>query len=138
MLTTITTTVECGEDFDFRLQAWLDACKKEVLDKQTNADWQRQFGKDYCHLEVDEGTLKPNAKFIRIWNVINAGGSRSAWAFVAKADGENKGMGKWKAGDIFKPATWKAPAKHARGNIFDTANGPTCNVVQWTGPSYLR
>jgi hypothetical protein len=26
-------------------------------------------------------------------------------------------------GDIYKPASWKAPAKHVRGNIFDTTNG---------------
>lgn len=26
-------------------------------------------------------------------------------------------------GDIMKPATWRAPAKHARGNIFSAQNG---------------
>lgn len=26
-------------------------------------------------------------------------------------------------GEIFKPASWKAPAKHARGNIFDEDHG---------------
>lgn len=26
-------------------------------------------------------------------------------------------------GDIFKPASFKAPAKHARGNIYDADNG---------------
>lgn len=26
-------------------------------------------------------------------------------------------------GDIFKPATWRAPAKHARGNVLSDENG---------------
>jgi hypothetical protein len=26
-------------------------------------------------------------------------------------------------GDILKPASWKAPAKHARGNVFDPDHG---------------
>lgn len=38
-------------------------------------------------------------------------------------------------GDVLKPATWKAPAKHARGNIYDEANG--LKHVNWTGPAYL-
>ena len=39
-------------------------------------------------------------------------------------------------GDVLKPASWKAPAKHARGNIFDVKNG-----LDWMGPhgpAYLR
>jgi hypothetical protein len=137
MLTTITQIVECGEDFDFRLKAWMDACEIEVLEKQVNADWRQQFNTDYCHLKIDEGTLKPNAKFVRIWTVINGSGGMSAWAFVAKGDGENQTLGKWKAGDIFKPASYRAPARHARGNIFQTSNGSTCGITRWTGPNYL-
>ena len=39
-------------------------------------------------------------------------------------------------GDVLKPATYKAPAKHARGNIFDVDNGlRTCNHF---GPGYLK
>jgi hypothetical protein len=39
-------------------------------------------------------------------------------------------------GDILKAASWKTPAKHARGNIFDSKNG-----LGWMGeygPAYLR
>ena len=28
-----------------------------------------------------------------------------------------------KNGDVLKPASWQAPAKHARGNIYDDDNG---------------
>jgi len=38
------------------------------------------------------------------------GAKRSVHAFVDRA-----------TGDIFMPASWKAPAKHARGNIFRDA-----------------
>ena len=39
-------------------------------------------------------------------------------------------------GDILKPANWKTPAMHARGNIFDADFG--LSRTQWTGPEYLK
>lgn len=39
-------------------------------------------------------------------------------------------------GDIFKPASWSAPAKHARGNIFAEDNGMGCCGPY--GVAYLR
>jgi hypothetical protein len=38
-----------------------------------------------------------------------------------------------KKGDLLKPATWKAPAKHSRGNIID-------GTAMWGeyGPSYIK
>ena len=39
-------------------------------------------------------------------------------------------------GDVLKPASWSAPAKHARGNIFDDHNGMKYMSVY--GPAYLR
>jgi hypothetical protein len=46
-------------------------------------------------------------------------------------DGVNQGV-PVKKGDLLKPASWKAPAKHSRGNIFDGTD-------KWTfyGPDYL-
>jgi hypothetical protein len=37
-----------------------------------------------------------------------------------------------KKGDLMKPASWRAPAKHSRGNIFD-------GTAKWShyGPTYL-
>ena len=49
----------------------------------------------------------------------------SVWAFVDMT-----------TGDILKPASWKAPAKHARGNILDGKMG-----MGWMtpyGPAYLK
>ena len=39
-------------------------------------------------------------------------------------------------GDVLKPASWKAPAKHPRGNIFDEWNG--LKYVNHFGPQYLK
>lgn len=49
----------------------------------------------------------------------------SAWAFIDTTNG-----------DILKPASWKAPAKHARGNIWDEHKGQ--GSVTYYGPVYLR
>ena len=53
------------------------------------------------------------------------------WGFIAKTDGVHKGI-PHKKGDVFKAAGWRAPAKWARGNIFDGGK-----FYRWTGPNYL-
>lgn len=50
---------------------------------------------------------------------------QSAWCFIDKING-----------DVLKAASWRAPAKHARGNIFDSSNG-LANIGPY-GPAYLR
>ncbi len=56
----------------------------------------------------------------------------SVWGFIANDDGVHKGI-PHKKGDVFKAAGWRAPAKWARGSIFDTNS----NWYSWTGPNYL-
>lgn len=52
----------------------------------------------------------------------------SVWGFVLKEDD-----GKFKAGDILKPASWASPVRNrARGNVFGKY------TISWTGPEYLR
>jgi hypothetical protein len=65
-------------------------------------------------------------KYIRLWD------GTSCWGFISRVDGDLKGS-PIKKGDLLKPATWKSPAKHSRGNIID-------GTTQWTvyGPSYLK
>ena len=55
----------------------------------------------------------------------------SVWGFIANHDGTHKGIPHRK-GDVFKAAGWRAPAKWARGNIFDGGK-----FYRWTGPNYL-
>jgi len=72
-----------------------------------------------------EATLEvmPGRKYARI--VCCYYNSRSAWAFVDM-----------ETGDIYKPAGWNAPAKHARGNIYDATQGMG-QMTQY-GPKYLK
>ena len=72
-------------------------------------------------------SLKPGRKFIKVVE-----GNR-VWGFVAKVDGTHKGLPMLK-GDILKAATWRAPAKHSRGSIFDKEMHKS---FSWTGPNYL-
>ena len=59
------------------------------------------------YIRVDVGN-----KFIRLW-----AGTR-CWGFISRVDGDHKGAPITR-GDLLKPATWRAAAKHARGNIAD-------------------
>ena len=72
-------------------------------------------------LQVDVGR-----KFIRLWK------GTSCWGFISRVDDTLKGA-PIKKGDLLKPATWKAPAKHARGNIID-------GTAKWGvyGPEYIQ
>ena len=71
---------------------------------------------------ADEFTINTRGK--KYVKLINGTG---VWGFVVKEDD-----GKFKKGDILKPASWSAPAKNkARGNIFEEY------TVNWTGPLYL-
>jgi hypothetical protein len=59
-------------------------------------------------LEMSDGR-----RYIRIDSIADGGrGQRSVWAFIDK-----------KTGDILRAAGYKAPAKHARGNLFDAMQG---------------
>ncbi len=73
-------------------------------------------------LELNEAGLV-NYKIIETMN----GRARSVVAFVRKDTGE-----------IFKPAGWSKPAKHARGNINSDQNGMEAVSASGTHIIYLR
>ena len=70
------------------------------------------------------------------------GTNRSVFCFIASEDGNTKTLGPIKRGDVLKAASYKTPAKHARGNIFDEWNGLRGRhgrrLMEWTGPEYLN
>ena len=91
---------------------------------------QENYDERYMGSSVEkklELSLKPGRKFIKVVE-----GSR-VWGFIAKVDGVHKGIPMLK-GDILKAATWRAPAKHSRGSIFDSEMHKS---FSWTGPNYL-
>lgn len=101
-----------------------DALKLYIEGQQhlINEYW-KQMGFTYAppdRVETEEGK-----RYVRVVRQDARGSSRSAMAFVDKT-----------TGDVFKAASWKAPAKHARGNIFDEYNGLKTATAH--GPAYLR
>ena len=72
-------------------------------------------------------SLKRGRKFVKVIE-----GSR-VWGFVSLVDGEHRNAPIF-VGDIMKPASWAAAAKHSRGSIFDAEMHKS---FSWTGPNYL-
>jgi hypothetical protein len=92
----------------------------DSLDEPSKSIRLKMIGEFNSNLDVKSGR-----KFDKI---ISNGG---VWGFVAKSDGELKGI-PHKKGDVFKAAGWRAPAKWARGSIFSDTK-----FYSWTGPDYL-
>lgn len=81
------------------------------------ADWQ-QFRhnilrRKWTEHKIESVTINYGAVFAKL--IVN----EAACAFVALVDGENKKLGAFQAGDIFKEDSWSSPAKHKRGSVFD-------------------
>ena len=93
--------------FDAKLETFLDGVQK------------------LCDAADIDATLHvmPGPKYLRI--VKEWGGQQSVYCFIERA-----------TGDVLKAESWRKPAKHARGNIFDESNGLA--RCKWTGPEYLR
>lgn len=61
--------------------------------------------------------------------------NRGVLAFVALKDNQTKNMGKVKEGEIFKPASFKTPARIARGSVY---NEDMMSCVNRGHVDYLR
>jgi len=124
------------KDFDGALNSFVIGVKK-IIDDYFGS----QFPNTHATIEHDI-LVNYGPRFAKIVNVERERDNprkeiaKSAFAFVAIGDGNNKTLGEWKAGDIFKPASWSTPAKGARGNIFDDDNG--LSKIGPYGPQYLR
>ena len=102
--------------FETALQEWFEGCQKILRDYM-----EKEFPTNPPeHLE-----LKVGPKYAKVSKVRDGMDGGSAWAFVDKTNG-----------DVLKPASWRAPAKHARGNIYDEHKG--LKFIGPYGPAYLR
>jgi hypothetical protein len=110
---------ERRENFEKRLQKFVDVAQRIINDHYMET-WPTKAKEDYDVLEIQEG--KRYAKIVRK-DPRHSGGS--VHCFVDKTNG-----------DILKAASWKAPAKQARGNIFDEDFGAS-TMTQW-GCKYLK
>jgi hypothetical protein len=80
--------------------------------EKVNAERKSYYEKANMPNQYQPLVVEVGNKFIRIWH------GTSCWGFISRVDGDLKGS-PIKKGDLLKAATWKAPAKHARGNIID-------------------
>lgn len=92
-----------------------------ALQERINNHWEDRFPNLIPPIiDIDYGH-----KYARIVKVDQPGGSKSVHCFIDLSNG-----------DILKSASWKAPAKHARGNIFADDKG--MSAVSEYGARYLR
>ena len=71
------------------------------------------YTKNYSNLPIPELKFSRGRRYFKIVN------NHSVVAFVDTTNG-----------DVLKPASWAAPAKHARGNIFNDDNGSSAVTAQ--------
>lgn len=113
-----------------RAQGFIEAVNRIFADANAKAS---EHMRDYHKpLEIRNGRVTGD------WLVLDhvSGGSRSVYCFIRLTAGENRTLGVMKVGDIHKPASFKIPAKHARGNVFSADFGASCAGVY--GVAYLR
>ena len=84
----------------------------------------REKGFKHGYYEISLDRITGRTKYARIVKTTRPGTSRSVHCFVNLENG-----------DILKAASWKAPARHARGNIFDSDR---LKAVGAYGANYLR
>jgi hypothetical protein len=128
----ITPQTATPEQFDTAFDSWL-AGSQQIIDKH----WEDA---KYTHALPPVLKAFRGSRFIRIERcdrgldgIVTVRGS--AHAFIDITGGMIGGVNHAR-GSVLKPASWKAPAKHARGNIFDNSNG--LSNIGWCGPRYLK
>lgn len=107
---------EQSQTFDERLEEYVHGVQKKMNDyfEAKNLSWEPD------KISIDEGR-----RYIRIVKTSMPSKSKSVHSFIDKTNG-----------DVLKSASWKAPAKHARGNIYNNDFGLD-NVNQF-GANYLK
>lgn len=109
-----------SESFDLSLIKYLRALEKKITE---------HYATKFPNLPPDDLEVVDGGKFVKV-NRSRVGGGRSVYCFIAKYDNETKALGKVKCGDLMKAASWRQPAKHARGNIIEDCD----KAVENSGP----
>jgi len=99
-----------------QIQSWVSNEAQPFINKY--------YTSSFPGLRIPELTVKFGQKYAQVWT------GTTIWAFIALSDEVTKAQ---VVGDLLKPASWRAPAKHSRGNILNgtAAYGPY-------GPTYLK
>lgn len=112
--------VNAKKDINKAVEMFVKGAQKKIDD---------HYKKDLPNSEPDILKIQKGKRYIKVVQTRRGQKGGSVWAFVDAQEGNT-------FGDILKPASWKAPAKHARGNVFDGSWG--VNSVGVYGPAYLR
>lgn len=113
-LLSMTNEITGRPDFDAALANFLKLAQELICSAH------ERKGYKFPH---DVLSTMPGKRYIRVVAERGSGG-RSVYCFVDTTNG-----------DVLKAAGWKAPAKHARGNIF--AADPVAGVTEYGG-AYLK
>jgi len=100
--------------------------KFEIWLNEVNTKRKKYWDDKYTYKPYTPLTIKKGQKYVKIMD------ETSVWAFVSMWEGVFQGTLVCK-GDLLKPASWRTPAKHARGNIFDGTD-----KWEFFGPKYLK
>lgn len=112
-------------EIDYRL--YCTKSHRRSVEREINADYHNQ-----CLQQIADGTydfgyqfvIEEGKKYLKV--IMIAHGSRSVHCFVDKNTGE-----------VYKSASWKAPAKGVRYNLLDAGSREHCyHLADWAG-SYL-
>lgn len=108
-------------------QSFAIARHREYIEKGENVDYHRQQIDELCMgIGVDDYIYTKGKKYAKIIHLAGPNKQRSAHAFVDLTNG-----------DVYKSATWSAPAKGVRYNLMDEKS---CEKMykraDWAG-SYL-
>ena len=105
---------------------------QSLMDKTVNENC--NYGRHFVQVRS-----KPGTKYIAIDSGVERDGVKTVqgvFCFVAAGANASKAVGPVIMGDVLKAAGYSAPAKHARGNIYDDDQG--MKGMAWTGPAYLK
>lgn len=101
-------------EFDERVGRFVNGIVDEVL---------RYYETQFPNLTPPQVKVIKGRRYYKV--ITEDGGGRSVHCFVDTTDGA-----------VLKAASWKRPAKHARGNIWNDDNG--LEAVNVYGANYLR
>lgn len=102
-----------------RMQIWFDCLTRNFHSADGRAGAAPPFNIQYC---IDEGKKYYKISYSISYNE-NRPNSKKVHAFVDKV-----------TGDVYKPATWRSPAKHVRYNLLnDESFNNMIEKCDWAG-----
>lgn len=107
---------EHAKDFDKALQAFLSAAQNAIND---------YYAKEFPTQAAPVLGTQDGKRYVRVYKAAVGSPYKDAYCFIDKTNG-----------DVLKAASWKAPAKHARGSIYNADHG--LGGVTSHGAKYMK